>query len=125
MLFCLEADRHALVEIAMVPRMRVVDLDRDMRDVIPTGTSRDSEYLFDRMTFRTLDLAAAGPGRTVLDVASGLGQDARAGKQMCGAAFEFALVGTHGAVIESLDRGVFPLAVLEELLQTLGQETRV
>jgi SAM-dependent methyltransferase len=57
--------------------MRVVDLDRDMRDVIPTGTSRDSEYLFDRMTFRTLDLAAAGPGRTVLDVASGLGQDAR------------------------------------------------
>ena len=57
--------------------MRVVDLDRDMRDVIPTGTSRDSEYLFDEMTRRTLDLADAGPGRRVLDVASGLGQDAR------------------------------------------------
>ena len=57
--------------------MRVVDLDRDMRDVIPTGTSRDSEYLFERMTRGTLDRAAAAPGRRVLDVASGFGQDAR------------------------------------------------
>jgi SAM-dependent methyltransferase len=56
--------------------MRVVDLDRDMRDVIPTGTTRDSEYLFERMTLRTLDLARPGPGRRVLDVASGFGQDA-------------------------------------------------
>jgi SAM-dependent methyltransferase len=58
--------------------MRVVDLDRDMRDVIPTGTSPDSEFLFARMTDRTLDLAAGAPGRRVLDVASGIGQDARA-----------------------------------------------
>jgi SAM-dependent methyltransferase len=58
--------------------MRVVDLDRDMRDVIPTGTSRDTEFLFERMTDRTLTLAAAAPGRRILDVASGLGQDARA-----------------------------------------------
>ena len=58
--------------------MRVIDLDRDMRDVIPTGTSRDTEFLFERMTNRTLDVVAAGPGRRVLDVASGLGQDARA-----------------------------------------------
>lgn len=58
--------------------MRVVDLDRDMRDVIPTGTSRDSEYLFEQMTDRTLGLAGAAPGRRVLDVASGFGQDARA-----------------------------------------------
>jgi SAM-dependent methyltransferase len=57
--------------------MRVVDLDRDMRDVIPTGTTRDSEYLFARMTGATLALAAAG-GRRILDVASGFGQDARA-----------------------------------------------
>jgi SAM-dependent methyltransferase len=56
--------------------MRVVDLDRDMRDVIPTGTSRDSEFLFERMTEQTLG-AAAGGGRRVLDVASGFGQDAR------------------------------------------------
>lgn len=56
--------------------MRVVDLDRDMRDVIPTGTSRDSELLFARMTERTLDLTGPGPGRRILDVASGLGQDA-------------------------------------------------
>jgi len=55
--------------------MRVVDLDRDMRDVIPTGTTRDSEYLFARMTLRTLELARPDAGRRVLDVASGFGQD--------------------------------------------------
>ncbi len=58
--------------------MRVVDLDRDMTDVIPTGTTRDSQYLFDRMTEVTLHLAAPGPGRRILDVASGFGQDALA-----------------------------------------------
>lgn len=58
--------------------MRVVDLDRDMRDVIPTGTTRDSEYLFGRMTDATLDRTRAAPGRRILDVASGFGQDARA-----------------------------------------------
>jgi len=58
--------------------MRVVDLDRDMSDVIPTGTSRDSEHLFERMTAVTLELARPGPGRRILDVASGFGQDARA-----------------------------------------------
>lgn len=58
--------------------MRVVDLDRDMRDVIPTGTSRDSDFLFGRMTDRTLALAGGAPGRRILDVASGFGQDARA-----------------------------------------------
>ena len=58
--------------------MRVVDLDRDMRDVIPTGAGRDSEFLFQRMTDRTLALAEAAPGRRLLDVASGFGQDARA-----------------------------------------------
>jgi len=58
--------------------MRVVDLDRDMRDVIPTSMSPDSDFLFDRMTHRTLALAAGAPGRRVLDVASGFGQDARA-----------------------------------------------
>jgi len=56
--------------------MRVVDLDRDMSDVVPTGTTRDSEFLFARMTGRTLDLARPGPGARLLDVASGFGQDA-------------------------------------------------
>jgi SAM-dependent methyltransferase len=56
--------------------MRVVDLDRDMRDVIPTGATRDSRFLFARMTEATLALARPGPGRRVLDVASGFGQDA-------------------------------------------------
>lgn len=56
--------------------MRVVDLDRDMNDVIPTGSTRDSQYLFDRMTAETLALAGGGPGRRVLDVAAGFGQDA-------------------------------------------------
>jgi len=58
--------------------VRVVDLDRDMRDVIPTGTSPDSEYVFAQMTRRTLALARPAPGRRVLDVASGLGQDVTA-----------------------------------------------
>ncbi len=58
--------------------MRVFDLDRDMSDVIPTGTTRDSQHLFERMTERTLALAEAAPGRRVLDVASGFGQDAQA-----------------------------------------------
>lgn len=55
--------------------MRVVDLDRDMRDVIPTGTSRDSEFLFERMTSRLLSAVHPQPGRRILDVASGFGQD--------------------------------------------------
>jgi len=58
--------------------MRVVDLDRDMRDVIPTGTTRDSEFLFQRMTDCTLNQARAGAGRRILDVASGFGQDSAA-----------------------------------------------
>lgn len=69
--------------------MRVVDLDRDMSDVIPTGMSPDSEFLFDRMTEATLDATCADPGRVVLDVASGVGQDsvalARTGAKLVGA----------------------------------------
>jgi SAM-dependent methyltransferase len=56
--------------------VRVVDLDRDMSDVIPTGTTRDSTFLFERMTRATLDAAAPARGRRILDVASGFGQDA-------------------------------------------------
>ena len=56
--------------------MRVVDLDRDMSDVIPTGATRDSAFLFDRMTEQTLSLAGPEGGRRILDVASGFGQDA-------------------------------------------------
>lgn len=58
--------------------MRVVDLDRDMTDVIPTGTTRDSAYLFARMTDLSLACATPAPGGRVLDVASGFGQDALA-----------------------------------------------
>jgi SAM-dependent methyltransferase len=58
--------------------VRVSELDRDLSDVIPTGTTRDSQHLFERMTERTLALAEAGPGRRVLDLASGFGQDAQA-----------------------------------------------
>jgi ubiquinone/menaquinone biosynthesis C-methylase UbiE len=56
--------------------MRVLDLDRDMSDVIPTGTTLDSEFLFERMTNATIELARTGEGKRVLDVASGFGQDA-------------------------------------------------
>lgn len=58
--------------------MRVVDLDRDMSDVIPTGSTRDSAFLFARMTEETLAALRPGPGRRILDVASGMGQDTRA-----------------------------------------------
>lgn len=58
--------------------MRVVDLDRDMSDVIPTGMTPDSEFLFDRMTQVTLDRTEPAPGRKILDVASGVGQDVMA-----------------------------------------------
>jgi SAM-dependent methyltransferase len=58
--------------------MRVVDLDRDMRDVIPTGATRESGFLFARMAERTLRAARAAAGRRILDVAAGLGQDAAA-----------------------------------------------
>jgi SAM-dependent methyltransferase len=58
--------------------VRVVDLDRDMADVIPTGTTRDSEHLFARMTELTLARATPPPGGSVLDVASGFGQDSLA-----------------------------------------------
>ena len=58
--------------------MRVTDLDRDMSDVIPTASSADSEYLFQRMGEATL--AALGPRAhaRILDAAGGLGQDSRA-----------------------------------------------
>jgi SAM-dependent methyltransferase len=58
--------------------MRVVDLERDMSDVIPTGLSRDSSFLFERMTEETLAATAARSGDRVLDSAGGLGQDSRA-----------------------------------------------
>lgn len=55
--------------------MRIVDLDRDMSDVIPTGLTPDSEYLFQRMTDVSLERTGAAPGVRILDVASGVGQD--------------------------------------------------
>jgi SAM-dependent methyltransferase len=69
--------------------MRVVDLDRDMSDVIPTNLARDSEFLFARMTDVTLESTQAAAGRWVLDVGSGVGQDsvalARQGARVVGA----------------------------------------
>jgi SAM-dependent methyltransferase len=56
--------------------VRVVDLDRDMNDVIPTGTTRDSGFLFERMTRATLGGTRPRAGARILDVASGFGQDA-------------------------------------------------
>ena len=47
-----------------------------MRDVIPTGATRESEFLFSRMAERTLRATRSASGRRVLDVAAGLGQDA-------------------------------------------------
>src|SRR5262245_41268904 len=60
-----------------------------MSDVSPAGTARDSTFLFGRRTEATLGAAAPGPGRRILDVASGFGQDAlalvRSGADVVGA----------------------------------------
>jgi SAM-dependent methyltransferase len=58
--------------------MRVIDLDRDMSDVFPTGTSLDSDFLFDRMERATFEALGAAERGRVVDVASGVGQDDRA-----------------------------------------------
>jgi SAM-dependent methyltransferase len=77
--------------------MRVVDLDRDMSDVIPTGMSRDSEFVFERMTQATLDAALPENGRRILDVACGVGQDSIAlsdrGAQVVGAEPSLRMIG--------------------------------
>lgn len=69
--------------------MRVVDLDRDMSDVIPTNLAPDSTYLFEQMTVQTLRATRPEQGRRVLDVGSGVGQDsvalARQGASVVGA----------------------------------------
>lgn len=56
--------------------MRLVDLDRDMSDVIPTGMGPDSTFLFRRMEQATFEAIGLRAGRRVVDVASGVGQDA-------------------------------------------------
>ena len=57
--------------------MRVIDLDRDMSDVIPSAGSPDSEYLFRRMEQATLEALGPHVGARILDAAGGLGQDSR------------------------------------------------
>ena len=59
------------------PRMRVVDLDHDMSDVIPEGTSVESEFLFRRMEEATFAALRCEPHARVLDSAAGIGQDDR------------------------------------------------
>jgi len=57
--------------------VRVAELDRDMSAVFPTGLSRDSEFLYDRMRAVTYETLRAQPGDHVLDAAAGLGSDAQ------------------------------------------------
>jgi len=89
--------------------MRVVDLDRDMSDVIPTSMSRDSEYLFERMTQATLDAALPARGGRVLDVASGVGQDtialAMRGAQAIGAEPSRRMIGMSRLFAEEKSSG--------------------
>jgi len=61
----------------MLRDMRVMDLDYDMSDVIPTGTSIDSEFLFRQMEDATFAALHCRPGSRVLDSAAGIGQDDR------------------------------------------------
>jgi SAM-dependent methyltransferase len=90
--------------------MRVVDLDRDMRDVIPTGSTRESAFLFARMAEHTLRATRAGPGARVLDVAAGLGQDAAA----------LAARGAFAVAAEPSSR----MTALAKLVREQGRSTR-
>ena len=69
--------------------MRLLDLDRDMSDVIPTGMGPDSAFLFQRMEQATFEAIGLRRGKRVVDVASGVGQDdhalAEAGLWVAGA----------------------------------------
>jgi glycosyltransferase involved in cell wall biosynthesis/SAM-dependent methyltransferase len=94
--------------------MRAVDLDRDMTHVIPTGTTRDSDYLFRRMEAETLAATRAGVGARVLDSAAGLGQDSRA----------LARAGVHAFCAEPSSRMV-ELAKLVAAKETRPQTGRV
>ena len=75
-----------------------------MRDVIPTGSTRDSEFLFARMAERTLRATRAATGRRVLDVAAGLGQDASS----AGAVGAFAVAAEPSARMTALAKLVQP-----------------
>jgi ubiquinone/menaquinone biosynthesis C-methylase UbiE len=55
--------------------VRLSELERDMADVIPTGVSVDSDFLFRRMERVTLEGLEPARGLRVLDVAAGVGQD--------------------------------------------------
>jgi SAM-dependent methyltransferase len=57
--------------------MRILELDRDMSDVIPTGATRDSLFLFRRMEEETIGALGPPEGSRFLDVAAGVGQDGR------------------------------------------------
>jgi SAM-dependent methyltransferase len=81
-----------------------------MSDVIPTGTTPDSDFLFTRMTDVTLDLAGPAPGRRILDVASGAGQDT----------FALAVRGAHAIGAEPSQRMTGMAQLLSE--QRLGSQ---
>ncbi len=56
----------------------VHDLEQDLEHTIPPVGGADSDYIFARMTARSLALAGATRGQRVLDLGSGMGQDTRA-----------------------------------------------
>ena len=93
--------------------MRVVDLDRDMSDVIPMGFSPDSEFLFARMEDATLEALRVQPGSRVLDAAAGVGQDGR----------RLAADGSWTVGAEP-SRRIMQLALLEDARRPGGSEVR-
>jgi SAM-dependent methyltransferase len=51
------------------------DIENDLEHTIPPEGAADSRWLFRAMTERSLRWVAAAPGRCIVDLASGLGQD--------------------------------------------------
>ncbi|MDH4224163.1 MAG: methyltransferase domain-containing protein [Deltaproteobacteria bacterium] len=64
----------------------VHDIENDISHTIPPEGGPDTQWLFARMTERSLALLEAAPGMRVLDLASGMGQDAaRLARECAGA----------------------------------------
>ena len=58
--------------------MRISDLDRDHSQIFVASQDPDSEFLYERMQEALFDALNVARGERVLDVAAGLGRDARA-----------------------------------------------
>ena len=58
--------------------MRVADLDRDHSAIFVADNAIESTFLYERMAAASYAELRCAPGKRIVDVAAGLGKDARA-----------------------------------------------